>query len=95
MHGGNAGRPEAGVVVLRPVQRTGPASFPFHVPVEGERVGRQTEVAGRPNDRSAKHLRNVVLVLESWQWVVNLHGRRLSALYSGDDRGNSGEPRSR
>ena len=64
MHSGNAGRPEAGVVVLRPVQRTGPASFPFHVPVEGERVRWETEGTGRPNDRSAKHLRYVVLVLD-------------------------------
>ena len=27
--------------------------------------------------------------------MVHLHGRRLSALYSGDDRGNSGQSRSR
>ena len=64
MHGGNAGRPEAGVVILRPVQRTGPASFPFHVPVEGERVRWEAKETGRPNDRSPKHLRYVVLVLD-------------------------------
>ena len=63
MHGGNAGRTEAGVVVLRPVQRTRPPALSFHVPVEGEWVGRQTKVARRPNHRSSKHLWNVVLFI--------------------------------
>ena len=65
MHGGDTGRPEAGVVVLRSVQRTRSAPFPFHVPVEGEKGVRwEAEGAGRPNHRSAEHLRYVGLVLD-------------------------------
>ena len=79
MNGVNSGRAEAGVVVLRPVQRTRPTSLSFHVPVEGERVRRQPEGAGRPDDRSAEHLRQVVVfelhriksgrVLPAWEEV--------------------------
>ena len=62
MNGVNTGRAEAGVVVLRPVQCTRPTSLSFHVPVEGERVRWQPEGAGRPDDRSAEHLRQVVMI---------------------------------
>ena len=62
MHGVDAGRAEAGVVVLRPVQGPRPTSLSFDVPVEGERVRRQPEGAGRPDDRSAEHLRQVVMI---------------------------------
>ena len=63
MHGVDAGRAEAGVVVLRPVQGARPTSLSFDVPVEGERVRRQPEGAGRPDDRSAEHLRQVVVLV--------------------------------
>ena len=38
MYGGDTGRSEAGVVVLRSVQRSRSTTLPFHVPVQGERV---------------------------------------------------------
>ena len=79
MNGVNTGGAKAGVVVLRPVQGTRPTSLSFHVPVEGERVRRQPEGAGRPDDRSAEHLRQVVVfelhrreagrVLPAWEEV--------------------------
>ena len=82
MHGVDAGGAEAGVVVLGPVQRTRPTSLSFHVPVECERVRRQPKGAGpRPNDRSAEHLRKiVVLVLDgialkrSWSCTTCIGG---------------------
>ena len=67
MHGGDPGGTEAGVVILGTVQRSRSTSFPFDIPVERERVRGHTKGAGRPNHRSAKHLRQDQLVLAHFQ----------------------------
>ena len=107
MHGGDPGGSEAGVVILWTVQRSRSTSFPFDIPVERERVRGHTEGAGRPNHRSAKHLRQDQLVLAHFQslqfgfncsvllLLLYLHGGRLATLDSRHNWGNSGKSRSR
>ena len=57
MHGGDPGGSEAGVVVLRPVQRSRSTTLPFHVPVQGERVRWHPERGRGADDGSPEHLK--------------------------------------